>query len=100
MTCNAGHFLYTNPLSQRISSRLTTWNKNHRQPSTSMYAPALGMGAEMVFVRIIATAVAPKESTGTNGEISLPVIFRSLRTLKKKFRIWVTRKLKKYPSIP
>ena len=100
MTCNAGHFLYIRPLIQWISSRLTTLSKNHKQPRSIMYAPALGMGAEMVFARMIATAVAPKEKIGISGDISFPVSFSSLRTLKKKLRIWVTRKLKKYPSIP
>ena len=90
-----GHFLYTNPLNQRISSRLTTRSKNQRQPSRRMYTLAFGIGAEIVFARIIDEAVANMDRTGTHGENNLPVSINSLRKLMKKLRMCVTRKLKK-----
>ena len=65
-----------------------------------MYAPPQSKGICTRLARNMDMAVAAAVSRTVLGERIGPVSLRSLRRLNPKLSKWVTRKLKKYPSIP
>ena len=96
----AGHFFRSKPLTHQTSSISTIRSKTSRLPNSRTNVAAFATADVSKPARKMDNPVAVNSNMGIAGAINLPVSFNSLRILNAKLIRCVTRKLKKYPSIP